>query len=96
MKIIVGDYTNEQVNSGAVLNTVNTSLIKIGENGGLGGVDHFMCQSIKAIVRRYVSRLKRDDSYGFPGAEYNIVIEMRRGYDPGPIEHIVTIPVRCE
>ena len=96
MKIIVGDYTNEQVNSGAVLNTVNTRLVKVGETGGLGGVDHFMCNSVRTIVSRYVSRLKRDDSYGFPGAKYNIVIEMRRGYNPGPAERTVTIPIRCE
>lgn len=96
MKIIVGNYENEQVNSGAVLNTVNTSLRTLGAHGGLGGVDHFMCNSIKTIVARYKSRLKRDDSYGFPGAEYNIVIELRRGINPGPVERTVTIPIRCE
>lgn len=96
MKIIVGDYENTQVNSGAVLNTVNTRLVKVGETGGLGGVDHFMCQSIRTIVARYKSRLKRDPYYGIPGASYDIIIEMRRGINPGPVERIVTIPIRCE
>ncbi|KKM59252.1 hypothetical protein LCGC14_1548450 [marine sediment metagenome] len=95
MQIIVGDYDNEQVNNGAVLNTVNTRLVKPGELGGLGGVDHFMCNSVRTIVSRYVSRLKRDNSYGFPGAEYNVVIELRRAYE-GPVERTVTIPIRCE
>ncbi len=96
MKIIVGDYDNEQVNRGAPLYTVNTRLVKIGEQNGLGGVDHFMCQSIKTIVSRYVSRLKRDNSYGFPGAKYNIIIEMRADINPGGADRIVTIPIRCE
>ncbi len=96
MKIIVGDYENEQVNNGAVLNTVNTRLVKVDETSGLGGVDHFMCCSVRAIVSRYVSRLKRDPYYGIPGVSYNIIIEMRRGINPGPIERIVTIPIRCE
>ena len=96
MKIIVGDYENEQVNSGALLNTINTTLQEIGFTGGLGGVDHYMCCSIRTIVSRYVSRLKRDVTYGYPGAKYNIVIEMRRGINPGPAERTVTIPIRCE
>ena len=96
MKIIVGDYENEQVNSGAVLNTINTRLVKVGETNGLGGVDHFMCQSIKTIVARYKSRLRRDPYYGIPGVSYEIIIDLRRGINPGPVERIVTIPIRCE
>lgn len=97
MKIIVGNYDNEQVNAGALFNTISTTLKVPGEQyGGLGGVDHFMCQSIKTIVARYVSRLKRDNAYGFCGAKYNIVIEMRQGLNPGLAERTVTIPIRCE
>ena len=97
MKIIVGDYDNTQVNAGALFNTINTTLREIGEQyGGLGAVDHYMCQSIRSIVNAYVRRLKRDDTYGYPGASYNIVIEMRQGIQPGPAERTVTIPDRCK
>ncbi len=96
MKIIVDDYDNEQVNSGALLHTINTSLVDINNGSRLGGVDHFMCSSIRTIVARYKSRLKRDNSYGYPGAAYNIVIEMRHGINPGPAERTVTIPIRCK
>ncbi len=96
MKIIVDDYDNEQVNAGALLHTIDTTLVNINDESRLGGVDHFMCPSIKTIVARYKSRLKRDKCYGYPGAKYNIVIEMRRGINPGPAERTVTIPIRCE
>ena len=96
MKIIVGDYDNEQINSGALLHTINATLVNINDESRLGGVDHFMCCSIRTIVSRYVSRLKRDGCYGYAGAKYNIVIEMRRGINPGPAERTVTIPIRCE
>lgn len=97
MQIIVGDYDNEQVNAGALFNTIDTTLRVPGEQyGGLGGVDHFMCPSIRTIVARYKSRLKRDDTYGYPGAKYNIVIEMRRGLNPGAALRTVTIPIHCE
>ncbi len=97
MEIIVGDYVNEKVNGNGPPNrlTVNTTLVKPGEKfGGLGGVDHYMCRSIKTIVSRYVQRLKHDADYGYPGASYNIVIELRRGYT-GPAEETVIIPIRC-
>lgn len=96
MKIIVGDYENEQVNSGAPLHTINARLVKVDETSSLGGVDHFMCCSIKTIVARYVSRLKRDPYYGIPGTSYNIIIDLRHSIGPGPVERIVTIPIRCE
>ncbi len=96
IKIIVDDYDNEQINSGALLHTINTTLMNADDGSRLGGVDHFMCQSIKTIVRRYVNRLKRDGYYGYAGAKYNIVIEMRHGINPGPAERTVTIPIRCE
>ena len=95
MKIIVDDFDNEQINAGAQFYTISATLVNINDER-LGGVDHFMCCSIRTIVSRYVSRLKRDGYYGYAGAKYNIVIEMRRGINPGPAERTVTIPIRCE
>ncbi len=100
MEIIVGDYVNEKVNGNGPPNrlTVNTTLVKqveqFGGSAGLGGVDHYMCRSIKTIVSRYVARLKRDADYGYTGAAYNIVIELHRGYT-GLVEETVIIPIRC-
>ena len=96
MDIIVGNYENRRVNEKANVWTIDTTL----EPAGLGGVDHYMCRSVKMIVSRYVRRLKRDSNYGYPGAKYNIVIKLtkdplKRGLFSDPDE-VITVPVQCQ
>ena len=99
MEIKVGDYQNFKVNNLNKFQTEDTTLVGVNNESRLGGVDHFMCVSIKTIVSRYVRRLKRDDYYGYPGAKYTIEIDLIEGcrygaYGTGK-KHKVYIPVEC-
>ena len=96
MEIEVGDYQNVKINGNVNVCTTYATLVGSNNETRLGGVDHFMCQSIKTIVNRYVRRLKRDSYYGYPGAKYIIEIGMKEGFhfSTGK-EHKVYIPVEC-
>lgn len=97
MKITVGEYENLKINrDNGKWWSRDTSLIKPGELGGLGGVDHYRCRSIKTIVRRYIQRLQRDDYYGYPGAVHNIVIILGIGICSRSNAKTITIPIICE
>lgn len=94
MDIKVGDYKNAKINmSGAIWTRKCTLIADDGFGISLGGVDHFMKKSVRALVAYYVRRLKTDESYGYPGAKYTLIISASKSICGPSVDTTFKIPI---
>lgn len=111
MDISTAAYVNLKVNDNNRTGwlTYEACLVRVGERGGLCGVNHYKKRNLKGIVDYYVKRIASEHrkysgtnmaryATGKPGDKFNVVITLHK-YDFATKdyvgEHQINIPLEC-